>query len=86
LETLPPDVSKILPDSVAVMACPFAIGAETQISANKQAKQTARHTKDCLTCLMTLTPEDVRNSRMPWSISERASSQRYNLGSLGGLP
>ncbi len=79
LETLPPDVSKILPDSVAVMACPFVIGAETPISANKHARQTARHTKDGFTCLMTLTPKNVRNSRMPWSISERASGRRCNL-------
>src|SRR5713101_2712845 len=55
LEMLPPDVSKILPDSVAVMACPFAIGTETQISASKHARQAARHT-DSLTGLMTLTP------------------------------
>src|SRR6266404_2382784 len=56
LETLPPDVSKILPASVAVMACPFAIGAETPINANKHARQTARHTKDGLIRFITLTP------------------------------
>src|SRR5260370_33595657 len=57
LEMLPPDVSKILPDSVAVMACPFAIGAETPINANKHATQTAGHTKDGLIRFITLTPK-----------------------------
>src|SRR5258708_24215762 len=76
LETLPPDVSKILPDSVAVMACPLAIGAETPINANKHARQTARHTKDGLIRFITLTPKDVRNGRTARRISLRPNRKR----------
>jgi hypothetical protein len=79
LETLPPDVSKILPDSVAVMACPFAIGTETQIRANKHTTQTARHTRGLIR-FISLTPKDLRKLyRMSWSIAERASGTRHNL-------
>jgi hypothetical protein len=80
LETLPPDVSKILPDNVAVIACPFAAGTEVQISASKNARETARHTQDGLIRFIALTPKTCGNSRMPWSISERASGRRQNLG------
>ena len=57
LETLPPDVSKILPDNVAVIACPFAAGTEVQISASKNARETARHTQDGLIRFIALTPK-----------------------------
>jgi hypothetical protein len=79
LETLPPDVSKILPESVAVIACPLAIGRETQKRASKHTTQTATFTQGLIR-FISLTPKDLRKAYgMSWSISERASGTRRNL-------
>src|SRR5258707_13619383 len=53
LPTLPPEVSRILPKSVALMACPFVAGAEMQI---RTSRHTARHAKDGVIRFITITP------------------------------
>src|SRR6266849_6999636 len=57
LYTLPPEVSTILPDSVAVMAWLRAAGA-TQMSANKHTKEMATDTQNDWIRFFTLTPEN----------------------------
>src|SRR4029077_9471047 len=57
LETLPPELSRILPDSVAVIACAFETGAENVSTANRHARETARHTKDVSKRFMNITPK-----------------------------
>jgi hypothetical protein len=59
---LAPDVSKILPDSVAVIACPFATGAEMQMIARKHKRENTRHSHDGLVRFMTLTPKATKQS------------------------
>src|SRR6266478_3230456 len=66
LETLPPEVSTILPDRVAVMAWLRAAGA-TQMSANKHAKEIATDTQNGWIRFFTLTPRErlLPESRHP---------------------
>src|SRR5882724_5877580 len=67
LPTLPPEVSRILPKSVALMACPFVAGAEIQI---RTSRHTARHAKDGVIRFITITPGQQNPNRMCWSIAE----------------